>query len=334
MAKIPEPSDTVASRIYKSLEAKNKEELPRTHLGASIIGHHCDRFIWLSFRWAFPNDFEGRILRLFRRGQNEEATVFFDLKTAGIEVKPFNNGKQWSISVGHFGGSLDGIIMGGVPEAPMKQHVLEIKTHSKKSFEDLEKQGVRKSKPQHYAQMQVYMLHTSIDRALYFAVCKDDDRIYTERVRLDKEFAQSLTDKALRLIANDRMPEPISADPSWYQCKMCSAHDLCHVSKLTKQVNCRTCCNSTAQQDGTWLCEHWQSVIPFEHQITGCDSHLLHPDLVPNWAYQDGWVTPNGIITDKYSSHEIVANWQACAVSDKSIESVKSAFNARVINDA
>lgn len=329
--KIPEPSDTIAKRIYKALEEKNAQETPRPHLGASIIGHDCDRFIWLSFRWAIANDFEGRILRLFRRGQEEESNVFRDLAAAGIEVKPFNSGKQWSIKDGHFGGSLDGIIMGGVPEAPMKQHVLEIKTHSRKSFDDVEKQGVMKSKPQHYAQMQVYMLHTGIDRALYFAVCKDDDRIYTERVRLDKDFAQTMTDRAQRLIASDRPPAPISPDPSWYQCKMCNAHDLCHISKLTKQVNCRTCCQSTARPDGRWFCEHWQSEIPADNQLTGCDQHLLHPDLVPGWAYNDGWITPCGTITDAYSSSEIVANWKACATGDKGIEAIKQAFGAKVV---
>lgn len=331
MATIPEPTDTIASRIYKSLEDKAAAELPRQHLGASIIGHYCDRYIWLSFHWALANEFEGRILRLFRRGQDEEAKVFQDLASAGIDVKPFNNGQQWSIKQGHFGGSLDGIIMGGVPDAPFTQHVLEIKTHSKKSFDDLEK-GVEKSKPQHYAQMQVYMFHTGIDRALYFAVCKDDDRIYTERVRLNKEFAQHLTDKAQSIIAAPRPAERISQDPSWYQCKLCSAHNLCHVSKLTTQVNCRTCCQATAEQDGTWYCDHWQSAIPDDALLNGCDKHLFHPDLVPDWPYNNGWVTPNGIIdTDKYSSHEIIANWQACALSDENIELMKDKASATVV---
>jgi len=331
--KIPEPSDTIAKRIYNALQVKNSAEPLRQHLGASIIGHYCDKYIWLSFRWAIPNNFDGRILRLFRRGQDEEARVFQDLIAAGIAVKPFNNGKQWSIKDGHFGGSLDGIITGGVPESPMKQHVLEIKTHSKKSFDELEKQGVKKSKPQHYAQMQVYMLHTGIDRALYFAVCKDDDRIYTERLELNKELANQLTDKAKKIISSDRaIPEQISYDPSWYQCKLCNAHDLCHGSKITKQVNCRTCCYSTAVNDGTWFCDNWNAQIPAESLIDGCENHLLHPDLVPGWAYKNGWITPLGVIdTDKYSSKEITANWQACASADINIEQLKTAFNAKVV---
>jgi hypothetical protein len=83
--------------------------------------------------------------------------------------------------------------------------------------------------------------------------------------------------------------------------------------------------------NGDWLCEHWQSTIPLENQLTGCDQHLLHPDLVPGWSYQDGWITPKGLIADNYSSHEIIANWQACAVAEKGIETFKEAFNAKVV---
>jgi hypothetical protein len=116
---------------------------------------------------------------------------------------------------------VDGVITAGVPEAPLKYHVLECKTHSKKSFDDLQKNGVEKSKPQHYIQMQLYMLGLKIDRALYYAICKDNDEIYTERVRLNKEIAQRYIDRGKRLVQSDRMPEPMSVDPSWYICKMC-----------------------------------------------------------------------------------------------------------------
>ena len=40
----------------------------RSHLGASAIGNECARAIWLKFRWADKDSFEGRILRIFSRG--------------------------------------------------------------------------------------------------------------------------------------------------------------------------------------------------------------------------------------------------------------------------
>ena len=340
MAAIPPPSDTLADRIYKALESSS--EPSRGHLGASQIGHHCDRYLWLSFRWACPEQFHGRILRLFRRGHEEEAGVIADLRAAGCEVMDADGtGRQYGFRDGHFAGSIDGMILSGIPEAPTKPHVLEAKTHSLKSFNDVVAKGVKASKPMHYAQMQTYMARMSVDRALYFAVCKDDDRIYTERVRFDKEEAERLSDRAQRIIASDRMPEPISADPTWYQCKFCAAADLCHGHKQLPDINCRTCAHFTAERDGSATCARWQSVIPdMDAQRAGCESHVIHPDLVP-WQYKptehgthliyviDGKEVLNGA-PPAFTSREIVANPVGCANADAVMMDMRAAFDARV----
>lgn len=288
---IPQPENSISALIDQCHE--KRENKPRPHMGVSMIGHSCDRWLWLSFRWAVQPEFPGRILRLFRRGHMEEVQIVSDLRAIGIDVRN-QSAKQASVDFGsHVSGSIDAIIDGGVPEAPTKTHIAEFKTHSLKSFNDLEKNGVEKSKPIHYAQMQAYMLGSRIDRALYYAVCKDDDRIYTERVKLDKPFAEKLVERAKRIALSDRMPEPISSDPSWYVCKFCDAHSFCHETKLTKHVNCRTCAHSTAKEDSTWRCErHDSDGIPVEFQRVGCDDHVLHPDLVP-WTQKesfDEWI--------------------------------------------
>jgi len=285
MSAIPIP-DEVAAAIDAAHE--RQVELPRSHLGASQLGHACDRWLWLSFRWAVREPFPGRILRLFRRGRMEEATIAADLKSIGIEIHS-TEGAQAQVDFGsHVSGSLDGIIESGVPGALKARHIFEAKTHSKKSFDDLLKHGVEKSKPVHAAQMQVYMAGTNIDRALYFAICKDDDRIYTERLHYSRTEAERLIARGHRIALADRMPEPLSSNPAWYECKFCAAHDFCHGSKKTKEVNCRTCAHSTAEPDSTWTCARFNnSVIPIETQYTGCDSHVLHPDLVP-WQRLDG----------------------------------------------
>jgi hypothetical protein len=299
---------------------ENKKEAPRAHIGASLIGHPCDRWVWLSFRWAVQPQFPGRILRLFRRGQMEEATIVSDLRAIGMDVR--TSRQQARVDFGaHVSGSIDAIIESGVPESPKNRHIAEFKTHNIKSFNDLEKNGVNKSKPAHFVQMQIYMHGTKIDQALYVAVCKDDDRIYTEVVRYEKDIAQRYIDRGHRLALEDRIPPPISTDPSWYQCKMCDAHEFCHETKTTKHVNCRTCAHSTAKVDSTWRCErHDADGIPVEFQRHGCESHVLHPDLVP-WELKDGpdeW-TAVYVINGKdvangegcanvYTSHEILAN--------------------------
>ena len=217
---IPEPEITITSLIDQAHQERT--EKPRAHMGCSTLGHHCERWLWLSFRWAVVEKFPGRILRLFRRGQNEEATIISDLRSIGMSV----SGTQRRVNFGsHVSGSLDGIGK-GVPGATKTEHVLEFKTHSLKSFNDLEKNGVAKSKPQHFTQCQVYMFGTDLKRALYVAVCKDDDRIYTERLELDRDHAIKAIDRGQRLALTDRLPPPISTDPTWFECKMCPAYGI------------------------------------------------------------------------------------------------------------
>lgn len=332
---IPPPLNTLVAAIDAAHQAN--QEPPRPHLGASVIGHKCQRWIWLSFRWAVIEKFPGRILRLFRRGHREESIVYEDLRLAGCKVQTVDaeTRKQYRFSDGHFAGSCDGIVT-GLPEAPKTPHLLEIKTHSLKSFNEVKAKGVLLSKPQHYAQMQVYMAAFKLDDALYYAVCKDNDEIYTERVKASEHDQKTFMDRAQRIIEADRIPQPISTDPSWFECKWCAGHDLCHGSKLTKQANCRTCLHSTAERDGTWTCAHWGMDIPdAEAQRAGCDNHILHPDLVP-WQFehkQTGviWLTPNGDILNAPGGHtsaEIVANWQACA---SNVKLPYAAFDAKVV---
>ena len=323
MAPIPEPTVTVAKLIDAYYE--QQQENPRPHLGCSEIGHPCDRKLWLSFRWVVKQEHPGRIKRLFKRGQDEESKVVRDLRNIGCEVEK-TGANQSKVSFGaHVSGSVDGVVS-KLPTAPKRKAVLEIKTHSKKSFDELERKGVKETHINHWVQMQTYMLGLKLERALYVSVCKDDDRIYTEWLHLDKDAAEKAVDRAKRIALSERMPEPISTDPSWYQCKLCPFHDFCHVSKMTKQVNCRTCAFSTPKEDSTWRCErHNADGIPYEFQLQGCESHVIHPDLVPwplctehstetmaTYLIDDTYLQNGEPDANVYSSKEIVANLDGC----------------------
>ena len=340
--KIPEPEHSIQGLIDKHHEAQ--AEPPRPHMGCSQLGHACDRWLWLSFRWAVQPQFPGRILRLFRRGQMEEATIVSDLRAIGMDIR--TSKQQARVDFGaHVSGSIDAIIESGVPAAPKKRHVAEFKTHSSKSFAALEKAGsVASAKPEHFVQMQLYMHGLQIDRALYVAVCKDDDRIYTERVRYEKDVAERYIERGRRLALEDRMPPPISTDPSWYQCKFCDAHEFCHQSKTTKHVNCRTCALATAMPDSTWHCAKWDAEIPLDAQRTGCEGHVLHPDLVP-WQRKDGpdeftaVYEINGVNLANgdpeqegvFGSKELLANSSACASDDPFIAEIRKDFGGRIV---
>lgn len=339
---IPPSEHSITSLIDKHHEAQSATEMPRAHLGCSIVGHPCDRWLWLSFRFAVKPAFPGRVLRMFRRGRNEEATIIDDLRAIGIKVRSLE--EQMRVEFGsHLSGSVDAILESGVPGALKTKHVAEFKTHSSKSFADVQKQGVEKSKPEHFVQMQLYMAGCGIHRALYVAVNKDDDSIYTERLVYDKIIADKYIARGQRIALADRMPEPLSTDPSWYQCKWCPAYSMCHEAQHTKEVNCRTCAHSTAEADSTWHCARHDAVdIPFEWQVSGCESHVLHPDVV-HWRRKDGpneW-TAIYVVNGKdvangdpdahiYSSKELLANPAMCAAGDAEIERLRGK-GARVV---
>jgi hypothetical protein len=198
--------------------------------------------------------FPGRIRRLFRRGNNEEDIITADLKAIGIDINSTGD-KQRFIKFGsHVGGSVDGIIESGVPGAEKTRHIAEFKTHALKSFNDLEKKGVKYPSQCTGRRCRSTCSAPRSKRALYVAVCKNDDRLYTERVKYDEEAAQNLLNRGRRIATTERIPAPISTDASWYECKFCPAHSFCHKEQLTQHVNCRTCAHATPEDDGTWSC--------------------------------------------------------------------------------
>src|ERR1035437_5252337 len=173
---------------------RSQEDGMRAHLGASDIADTCDRKIWYGFRWATVTRHAARTLRLFNRGHREEERFVGWLRAAGIEIDPFDpkTGEQWRISGcnGHFGGSLDGVAWNvpGIEQyncSPQDKILVEFKTHNDKSFTKLQVEGVKKSKPQHFAQMQVYMIKMGLPLALYLAINKNTDEIHAEFVPTD-----------------------------------------------------------------------------------------------------------------------------------------------------
>ena len=333
MAIIPDQQNSIKNLIDRKQE--EQQSPPRYHFGLSGVGEPCERRAWYGFRWAVVERFPGRVLRLFRRGQREENVVISDLKSIGIEV-----GKQQErVDFGNgISGSLDGIIESGVPEAPGKRHVLEIKTHSDKNFRDVKEKGVQDAQPKHYAQMQAYMLGTLIDRALYVAVNKNDDEYYTERVRLDIDFAKSLVDKAGRIVNSEEPPPPISTDPSWYQCKFCPALAICHHGEPTKEANCRTCVHSTLKPSGMWQCERWDTEIPREVEQKGCRSHVVRPHLVP-WELVPEKCTDNTacyivrgqevmIGEEGYTLAEVLSGGK---LNDEKVDLVREVFDGEIV---
>lgn len=292
MAELPLTSCPTRDAIFAAYEADTSDGF-RSHLGASLIGKECERALWYDFRWTTKAKFPGRVLRLFETGNREEERLVRNLRRTGatvVEVDP-QSGRQFRVAAhgGHFGGSLDAVAINLI-EAPKTWHVVEFKTHAQKSFTDLGAKRVRESKPQHYAQIQVYMLLTEISRAIYLAVNKNTDDLYVERIELDKAFAAQLLEKAGRIIFAQNPPARINEDPAWYQCRFCDHANVCH-GKQAAEITCRTCLHATPI-DGGWHCARHNKSLTEVDQRTACTHHLYLPPLVPGRQVDagEGWV--------------------------------------------
>jgi hypothetical protein len=259
-----------------------------------VLGRECERELWYIFRWATKATHIGRMLRLFARGDLEETRLIEDLRRIGVTVLDLDpdTGRQWKVRTlgDHLGGSMDAVAL-GIPEAPKTWHLCEFKTHNAKSFAKLQKEGVQRAKPEHYAQMQVYMHLASLERALYLACNKDTDELYQERVRYDQAAALRLVEKGRRIIFAARSPARISEDPAAFACRWCDQRAVCHEGQLP-ELNCRTCMHSTPLEAGGWECARWNRLISEAEQKVGCPHYLTHPDLVPGEQIDAGldWV--------------------------------------------
>ena len=290
MVKIPAPN--TSSTIYKVdniLEEEQRKEIApfRGHLGASSIGKECERELWYSFRGATRVEHSGRILRLFSRGHEEEFRFVRYLRKAGVVVHDVDprTGEQFNYSAfgGHFGGSMDGCAKGLV-EAPKSWHVLEFKTSAEKAFNALKKNGVEKSKPEHFAQMQVYMKFSGMRRAYYLAVNKNNDELYSERIKFDSKVTEEYFEKARRIIESKNPPAKISEDPTWFKCRFCDHQKVCHQQEELSTLTCRTCLHATPvteKENSTWSCAlHDVDSLSTKQQASGCMGHRFIPSLV------------------------------------------------------
>ena len=282
-----------AQDIYAAVqrrEAANRSF--RRWLGASIVGS-CTRHVALTFRSAYEPNFGGRILRVFENGKKAEDRIIADLETAGLKIHSRQKELDLEGGKGHVGVTLDGIA-----EEDGSSFVLELKTADAKSWRDISNNGVFKTKPQHYAQMQFGMLLTGLPAALYVVENKDTNDLYLERVSFDKDKANALKKIALRIIT-DGTGERCHDRLDWWVCKMCPAFSVCKGTEFPR-AHCLTCCHATAVEDAKWTCaKYGKTIIPDEHLPKGCPEHIILPWMVNLPAefgdYCVKYTTPTGV---------------------------------------
>lgn len=269
----------LAQRVKDDINAYCVERFTdehRTHLGASVIGHACSRNIWYAFRWVRREVFDGRMLRLFNRGNLEEKRWHEWLRGIGFqvwEVDP-NTGKQFRIygAKFHYGGSTDAFGALPYPELIGLNLLLEFKTFNTKQFSLLDKDGLIVARPQHYAQMSSYGRAYGFKYGLYCATNKNDDDIHIECVALDWAQADDLTRKAEDIIFAVNPPPKLSLQPAYYECTYCPFRGPCHHNEPIDK-NCRSCRFAYPVDNAEWYCDQYKQIIPKDFIPKGCDRY-------------------------------------------------------------
>ena len=247
-------------------------------LRASSLGKECLRALVFDFWWATdPQPVKGRIQRIFATGERIESEIISDLKRAGFEVverDPANPTKQLSVNAlhGHLFGYVDAV--GRDREAGGDWLIIEVKSHNKNSFAKLLKAGCEATKPEHAAQLTIYMKLTDTPRGLYVAKCKDDEQIYMEVFELNESYASRLIERALAILDRKVLPARIASLPTHYKCRFCDHVDVCHNGRPFAR-NCRTCNHIVAIEGGEFACKKHECIIEKTLAETGCGEYQL-----------------------------------------------------------
>lgn len=237
-------SERVTAFIDGALAAERAAQPQRCYLGASRIGHACERALQYENAQA-PVDpgreLPGRVLRVFEVGHALEDLVSRWLRLAGFELYTRKrNGEPFGFSAafGRIQGHVDGILNGGPEELGLAYPALwETKTMSDKAWRETVKHGVARAKPIYAAQVAIYQAYMeasipgiSQNPALFTAINKDSEDLYFESVPFDGGLAQRISDRAVRILqaldAGELLPR-IATTPTHHECKVCPWQDRC-----------------------------------------------------------------------------------------------------------
>lgn len=283
----PGVAKALAKRILEKIDeycVRTYDGGHRSHLGASLIGRECKRYLWYVFRWCLHEKTTGRQQRLFNRGHREEARFIEWLEGIGFKVwfenrdeAPNEKGEypQYRISdvMGHFGGSLDGIAI--LPEryGIAEPVLLEFKTNGTGAgFNKLAYDGMPIAKPEHFAQTSTYGKKYNFRYCVYLNINKNDDSLHIEVVKLNHNLGEQMIMKAEQIIMSQTAPARLSDNPTFHKCGYCHMKEVCHKGAVV-EVNCRSCAFARPVENAEWFCEVHNGNIPKDFIAKACPSY-------------------------------------------------------------
>ncbi len=253
-----------ADAEYKAGRGSGNSDVAQNRIGSGYIGMECIKQLAYKYHKTPPDPDArdrstvnpGELNRHAKIGHWTEAEmaewlrwIGFDLLTHeldenGNEIPGYDgNPKQigykaaYDEAAGQYrmAGELDGLIV-GVPEAFKDLPtpcIWESKKATNKKFNKFVKEGVQKADAKYYGQVQINMAYMGHNITLFSMMNCDNMKFYFERIPLDVQYAQQLSDRAVRVM-NSSTPEEfprIGKERSDWRCRFCEWADHCYAQE-------------------------------------------------------------------------------------------------------
>ena len=278
------------NHLLDDVELQEERSL-RFYLGMSQIGNPNQRLLWLRWRWLMPDDWEPRVLRLLDLGNVVEEDLIKKLrKIPGASIFDLDgDGKQLQVKAlgGHLKGHLDGIAKKLPGLDPKNPYLLEFKTANDNRFNKLQNLGSYCDWSEEYAaQIHMYMGLAKLKHFIAIVYNKNNSDLYTEVIEYDKDFFDSLIDKAKNILSLDTPPDNYIPETD-YRIKnyMTPIQRGAYLGRtLPPKIHCRSCRFAEVKldgSDGTWHCNKHGRDISNDRQLKGCKNHNYIPGLIP-----------------------------------------------------
>lgn len=232
-------TDPTLEAVHRVQEAEFNASPPRGYLGASSLGHQCERMLYYSYNGARSEPTKYHGVYAIEDGHRSEDLIAARLrKVENVTLYTHDSeGKQFGFSDmdGKFRGHIDGVIT-GLLQAPKTPHVWENKAVNEKKYGEFlkardkfgEKAALQNWDYVYYIQALLYMHYMMLDRH-YLTVCTPGGRdIASCRTDAVPVHAEAMKKKAKRIIEATSEPVRIMDDPTYYVCKWCRFRGVCY----------------------------------------------------------------------------------------------------------
>jgi len=177
----------LVKRIDKYLKSVVDE--PRKYIGASSIGHACERAIWYGCNEPDKKIVEPQQRLTYKIGHYLETMLLGLMTDSGL--KYYVNTEFHCEEFPLFQGHVDAFVKG--------EGIIEIKTAKDSSFNIFKKKGLRLWYPEYYDQVQSYMGMSKLHTCYMLVLNKDTSELCQQVIDFDEERYSYLVAKAKRI---------------------------------------------------------------------------------------------------------------------------------------